>query len=93
MLSMQQKMQLTNNLLRLADNYGAARGLRRSTVFRHVCNNPRLARQLERGENFRVGSYDEIVQSFSDQWPSGAEWPAAIWRPEPKVISNHEETV
>lgn len=39
--------------------------------------------RLTRGHDLTTRRADRVIRYLSDQWPSGAEWPPDIPRPEP----------
>lgn len=51
-----------------------------------ICNDPGLFAKIETSR-FGVRFFDRVIQSLSDQWPAGAEWPSDIPRPIPRSPS------
>lgn len=79
--------ELSHILLRVAEAYAEGRGgIALSTVSREVNSSPNLFGRIKKGElvDFKVSSYDMLMQTFSDQWPEEAVWPPGIGRPPPR---------
>ena len=75
----------TNQILRLARIYAAAKGHALSTVSLRIAGQGSLFGRLENGgADLTIGRRDHIFQKFSDHWPDGLEWPTDIPRPEPR---------
>ena len=51
-----------------------------------ICNDPGLYAKIGTSR-FGVRFFDRVMQSLSDQWPAGADWPADIPRPIPSSPS------
>jgi hypothetical protein len=83
---MPMKAKLTNDLLLLLDAYQSApRSLADTTIGKKASGNDAFYPRMRNGDfDFLVGTYDRVVQWYSDNWlPGGNDWPADIWRPQP----------
>lgn len=80
-MTMQER--LSSNILRLTDLMGAAIGRKRWATLRFCTGKTNIINALEPGTTltFTVATYDEIVQAYSDRWPSGLAWPDDVERP------------
>lgn len=74
--------ELTANLFKLAERYGAARKLTESTVGKQCAADGRFFSRIRDGKTFTAKKYDEVVAWFATNWPAGAEWPETLTRPE-----------
>ncbi|MFA5951521.1 MAG: hypothetical protein WC807_14675 [Hyphomicrobium sp.] len=75
--------ELRSNLLILAEAYAGAMGIALSTLARQAAGDWRFFQHLEEdGKTFTARKYDEVVQWFSDSWPSNVQWPEGVVRPE-----------
>jgi hypothetical protein len=73
--------QLANHLLVLSDGFCRARQLGESTVGRHCAADGRFFSRIREGKTFTAKKYDEVVVWFSENWPTGCEWPNIVPRP------------
>ena len=73
--------ELASNLAKLVDRYGASRGLTASTIGKMCASDGRFFSRLREGKTFTVRNYDDLIQWFSDNWPSDAQWPEEVGRP------------
>lgn len=71
------------NLLALARAFGAALGVRDSSVSHKIVGKGDFFAKLQQGSIPKVDTYEKLLQKFSDHWPEGADWPADIPRPAP----------
>lgn len=76
----------TNNLVNLAENLSAARGLTANTVSLMAANDGKLINRIRQGGGLTIRRYNKILQWFSDHWPVNLEWPDGIPRPAPSVL-------
>ncbi|SFM00080.1 hypothetical protein SAMN03159423_4825 [Bradyrhizobium sp. NFR13] len=76
------EQELRNNLLSLAREFAAARTIALPTVGRLAAGDWRFFdRLLDEDKSFTARKYDEIIQWFSDNWPTTAQWPVDLVRP------------
>lgn len=76
-------MTLTQQLVTVARTYCAARSLSMSRVSTLVFNEGKKLDAIERlGVDLSTGRFEAAMRWFSDNWPDGAAWPAAIARPQ-----------
>jgi transposase InsO family protein len=73
--------ELIGHLLMLLDVYRAHREREESTVGRLCAADGDFFQRLRDGKTLTVRKYDTVVGWFSENWPEGAEWPAAVRRP------------
>lgn len=57
-----------------------------------VCNDPGFYAKIKTSR-FGVRFFDNVMQSLSDQWPAGCEWPADIPRPIPRPIPSSPSAI
>lgn len=76
-------MSSIDQLLTVAKAYGAAHGIDLSTVSWRALGDTKKLRALEEGRDIQVRRYEQTMAWFSENWPSGAEWPADVERPLP----------
>jgi hypothetical protein len=67
-------------LMAVIDAYEAATGLPDSTVSSRVFIDGRKVGHLRNGGSITVDRFAKALRWFSDNWPDGAEWPAAVDR-------------
>ena len=73
---------LRAKLVRLADAFGAAKGLSRGTVSDRVFGAGHVLGGMAAGtRDCSTGTYEKALQWFSDNWPDDVSWPAGIDRP------------
>lgn len=74
--------ELRLNLLRCAEAYASAKGMELSTLARLAAGDWRFFKNLNADDKtFTARKYDEVLQWFSNNWPSDTEWPAKLPRP------------
>ena len=71
-----------NNLLKIADRYSKAKGLTMSTVGRKIGGTGIFFINLQNGASLTVRKYNDVMASFSREWPDDLAWPEDIPRPE-----------
>lgn len=74
--------ELVKNLTLLGERFCAARGIAESTAGRLCAADGQFFSRIRSGRTFTAKKYDEVVGWFSVNWPTTAEWPAHIARPE-----------
>lgn len=70
-------------ILALADAYGAARGVKDATVSTLVFADGKRIQAIRDGRDLGVRTAMKAFQWFSDHWPADVEWPDGIDRPAP----------
>lgn len=81
-------MNLTAQLLRVADVYGELTNRSRARVSTMVLNQGRrLDRYAEGSLSPSVKVLERAMAWFSANWPEGAVWPEGVERPRPAVAS------
>ncbi len=70
----------------LLASYSTATGLKEGTIGKLVQGDPKWAPGF-RGRNIGIGTYDQSVRRFSAVWPEGVEWPDAVPRQAPEMLS------
>lgn len=78
-------MNMREQILILTDRYGATLGIGRKRVSTIVLNRGSKLDDVAAGGDLTTGVFERAVQWLSDNWPDGAEWPAAVRRPAPAV--------
>jgi hypothetical protein len=74
--------ELLSHLDACARAYGAATGLRLSTIGRKVTNDGQFFTRLRDPKaTFTVRKYDAVIQWFDVNWPDGVRWPEGVQRP------------
>ena len=79
-------MTTTEQLLALANVYGAHTGLTRATVGTYVMNDGKFFSGLagegvEKPRSCTLRTAERVLTWFSDHWPSDLPWPADVPRP------------
>ena len=74
-------------ILRLADLYGEALGLERTTVSWRLFQDTNKLDALASGRDLFLGRYESAMLFFSRNWPAHLDWPLKIERPELVAIS------
>jgi hypothetical protein len=80
-------MSSIDHLLRVADLYGSALSLERSTVSWRIFGDTKKLPAIHAGADIQVKRLERAMQFLSDNWPEGAEWPAEIARPQQSARS------
>lgn len=76
--------ELRTNLLSCAGTYAAAKGIGLPTLARLAAGDWRFFDRLNQNDKtFTARKYDEVIQWFSDNWPSDKDWPKEVVRPSP----------
>lgn len=76
--------ELSRDLLRCAEAYASAKEMELSTIARLAAGDWRFFKNLKAdNKTFTVRKYDEVIQYFSNNWPSDKDWPKDIARPTP----------
>lgn len=70
-----------DDILRLANDFGRARGIGLPRVSTIIFNDGKRLAQLENGADMGVMSATAAIQKFSNEWPRGVKWPKGIRRP------------
>lgn len=70
------------SLFTLIDVYCVATGLAEATVSTRLFSDGKRIASLRLGGDMGVRRLERALQWFSDNWPSEADWPADIARPE-----------
>jgi hypothetical protein len=78
-------MTLREQIILMSERYGALAGIGRKRVSTIVFNRSSKLDDLYDGGDLSTGIFERAMQWFSDHWPAGAEWPAGIHRPEPRL--------
>jgi hypothetical protein len=74
--------QLLSHLRVLLVTYCRHQGVMPSTATARLLGDPRLAARPEAGDDFRVSTYDKVLDAFARRWPDGLEWPASVPTPD-----------
>lgn len=74
-------MQMTDQLLQVADAYCAARSLSRSRVSTIVFNDGKKLDLIAGGADLQTGKFEHAMTWFSANWPDVAHWPLGVPRP------------
>lgn len=84
--------ELSLDLLRCAKIFAEAKEIKLSTLARLAAGDWRFFENLNVPKpTFTVRKYDEVIQYFSDNWPSDKDWPANIKRPTPTSPAETEK--
>lgn len=78
--------ELANSLLVLGQGFGAALGLRETTVGRLCASDARFFSRIREGKTFTVKKFDDVVLWFSSNWPEQEPWPSDVMRPEKDAV-------
>ena len=76
-------MDTPSGLIRLIQAYAAARHIAVTSACVYAAGQARLVDRLARGHDITTRRAARIAQWLSDHWPTGAEWPPDIPRPDP----------
>jgi hypothetical protein len=71
------------HLLAVAEVYAGAEGIEMKTVSWRALGDGKKLGAIVDGGDIQVRRYEATMQWFSDNWPAGAPWPAAVPRPTP----------
>lgn len=84
---------LTANLLSVANLYLSQRPQAWSTLGKVALRDPKFFTRLQSPEagKMTTQAYDRAMQFFSDCWPPGLVWPAAV--PRPAVVDARQQTI
>ena len=83
MLASAMEQEMRNHLCQCAEAFAAARQLELATVGRLAAGDWRFFdRVRDDAKTFTARKYDEVIGWFSENWPSGEEWPSEVKRPE-----------
>jgi len=77
--------ELARNLIDLGTRYGESRGIEETTVGRLCAQDGRFFTRIRDGKTFTAKKYDEVISWFSENWPTGADWPNDIARPDERA--------
>jgi hypothetical protein len=69
------------SLLCVARAYAAAAKVDLSTVSWRALGDTKKLGAMADGADIQVRRYEKTMQWFSDNWPEGFDWPAAVPRP------------
>ena len=75
--------QLVKNLETLLACFRQIDGRAESTVGRFCAGDGDFFDRLRAGSTFSIRKYDQVVAWFASNWPTGAEWPEDVVKPEP----------
>lgn len=78
-------MKLRDHLVTMLGAFAAASGLSEARQATLIFNDGKTAVRLRAGGDVATGTYERAMQWFSDHWPDGADWPAAVPRPIPSA--------
>jgi hypothetical protein len=70
-------------LLTLANIFGHALGLPRTTVSWRLFEDTNKLDAIASGKDLYLGRYERALQYLSENWPAGCAWPDGIARPIP----------
>lgn len=73
---------LRDQLIAVADAYGAARRLSRSRVSTIIFNAGLALDRIVSGRDLTTGNFERAMCWFSENWPDEARWPANVPRPQ-----------
>lgn len=73
---------LRRHLETCARAFAASTGREASTVARLATGDWRFFERLKDGASFTIRKYDAVMAWFSLNWPTDADWPAGVPRPE-----------
>lgn len=79
-------MKLLEQIIVVADVFADARGIGRKRVSTLVFNRgSKIDDIVSGGADINTRNFERAMEWFSENWPSGAEWPPAVERPVVKV--------
>lgn len=78
-------MNLADQLVLVADTYGAAKRRSRSRISTVVFNDGKRLDSVACGKDIGVRTFERAMIWFSDNWPPGVEWPAGVHRPKARA--------
>lgn len=85
-------MKLRDQLVRVADCYGAALGIGRQRVSTILLNRGPTLDGLATGEkDVNTATFERAMRWLSNNWPDHAEWPEGVVRPDPTVEDQPRE--
>ena len=71
----------SDHILTLTRLYAQHHGYTVATVSTYIAGSGDTFARLERGHTITLRRAAELIQKFSDHWPTDQEWPADIPRP------------
>lgn len=74
-------MTLIQQLLTLSGAYAECEGVKPSTVSWRVFGDAKKLDAINDGADLQTRRFEAALQWFSDNWPSGLEWPPEVERP------------
>jgi hypothetical protein len=72
-----------DHLLAVARAYAKAEDIEMVTVSSRALGDGKKLGAIEEGSDIQVRRFEKTMQWFSDNWPSGADWPLGVPRPFP----------
>jgi hypothetical protein len=83
-------MNLREKILLVSDIYCAANGRGRKRVSTLALSRGSKLDDIASGADLTTRSYEAAMLWFSNNWPDGVEWPAAVHRPAPEKLEAAE---
>lgn len=68
-------------ILKLAEIYGSALGIERTTVSWRLFQDTNKLDAIVGGRDLYLGRYERAMRFFADNWPAQVAWPSEIGRP------------
>lgn len=84
---------MTANLVKLAQVFAEANGIKISTVSQYASGQGMFFQRLKAGADVTHGRSMRVLQWFSDNWPVDLAWPADIPRPDPAPDSPYMQAL
>lgn len=72
-------------LFLLVESYRASQNIAEATLSTRLFSDGKRLGAIRAGSDVGVRRLDAAINWFSANWPEGAEWPAAVPRPEPAI--------
>ena len=85
------RLPMAHDLVVLARAYARLTTYSMSTISTRIFNDGKTLSKILEGSDITLGRYAMAVDWFSEQWPSGAAWPSAIFRPAPGKLRSIRE--
>lgn len=75
------KETLRKNLVDLAASYSSATGASYASIGQLCMKDNTFFSRIMAGSGFNIGTFDRVVEWFSDNWPVDCAWPDGVERP------------
>lgn len=81
------QMRLKDQILLLAEVYGAAVGRKDGRVSYLALGSGDKLKRLRAGKGMISDNIEDGIEWFSENWPEGVAWPVCVPRPDPRPLA------